>query len=246
MTDTVKPAAGGTVNALLRVVNIFLVAGLALAVVIFFLLVPAKDRTSVSWLNLGVGLFLFFLNMITFQWFVFKGGREPGTIASASIQGAIVWFYDLAAAGTIVASMFVKPENAFALFLSIQLVLVFLVLFGLAATLVLDRFIVTIDGNERRGSASLDEIKSISARLEPAVGRLPAEFDAAKKGFHSLKDDLRYLAPNPADEAIRLESEIRSMLLDLEAKLAAPEAASIGALTTSLAELVAQRKAQRQ
>jgi uncharacterized membrane protein len=248
MTETLKSPGGGKTNALLRVVNLCLVLALALASVIFFLVVPTKDRTSVAWIDLAAALFLIFLNMITFQWIVFKASRKAETIAAVSVQGGIVWMYDLAAAAAIVASFFARPENAFGVFLSIHLVLAFLVLFGIAATLVLDRYVATIDGKERRGGASISELRSMTERIAATFAHLPAEFDAAKRSFLASKDDIRYFAPNPSDNAIRLEGEIRTILSDLEAKIAVSpaDAAAVNALAVSLAEKVTLRKPMRQ
>jgi hypothetical protein len=191
------------------------IVGIALIVVFFFIWVPDSRRSSTAWLNLAVGLLLYFwVTSLAFH-IISRAFVEHEILPAFLLRAWAVIPYGVAAGALILLT----PLLDFTLLVTLHSIILFLALTSLVLSLVVAGFARNVKDSENERTSGILNLRSEVERISLAFGRLPAENQALVKFFSSIKEDVRYIAPNASIKAAELESRAMALLADVDRTL---------------------------
>lgn len=188
-------------------------AAAGIVVFIFFLLTNIEYRNPLSWLNLGITVWIIVLNGVVFLIVLNSLKKNIGALAVLLTSETIVAFYSLTVTVLVLISASITYEaDLWKNFLSYHLIALFFFLLGETLIFLATLFSGNVSQKEQEQSQGLDSIKNKTAQLHIKVNMLQNEFQNIKNAFASFADDLKYISPNPSKEAQDLEEQIGKKL----------------------------------
>jgi hypothetical protein len=199
-------------------------AGDAILLLAFFLLVPEDLRDVAGYLDLCVVLGVFTLNFpIHSLGWAFRSG-DAFRIPALSIRWFGTGVYSLFALAGVVRGALAAVQFRF------QLIYQLVCLFGLLAAMVLatraTSHTAVVDAEERANVAGLRELHEAAAGVEEALVFMGEGWQQQRTAIQMVREDLRFLSPSPRRPEQELEGRLTAELRDIRVLLNATDLAA--------------------
>jgi hypothetical protein len=194
--------------------------GLGLIVIGFLMAVPPASRTAVAFLDLLVLSLVYLVLLFTrpLNWPSTEAfSRE---IPALGVLLALHSSYAILSIGGIWYGWIADIPFRFQLWYHLAVTFVFLVFLTIAGRA--SEYAESVATVEQRRTDSLQTVKGAISECDAAFSRLGGEWASEYSIFQRIKDDVRYLSPCDAVNAVSLDLEISWALGELSAAISAP------------------------
>lgn len=228
----------------LPLLTLLYVAGLALLVLAFVLLLPAPLRGPVGYLDLAVASVVYSLNfpLLTLVWT--RRGSGESRFPMLAVRWWVTVLYSPAAIALgLFGAIYFFP---FRFQLIAQLALLFLLGLGFAMAAVTGTHVERVTQAEDGLKASLSELRATAGEVDDAFVMLGPEWHPQREILRRFREDLRFLSPHSgireADLEAKLTAELRGIRILLQARDLQSQSVDLDARLATCTSLLSLRK----
>lgn len=211
--------------------------GVVLAVSLFLAFVPEESRTSVKWMNLLIGLFIYSAFWGKFL-LLYPHQREFGDNVPlfSAYWMSLGWY---AAAAVVAMVLFWTFGVGFEKQAILQGVLLFGFVVSVCVGMGASNFMRGESERIREQVGGIREVQSASNRMKVRLSALPAAYGFVRREFDAFAEEATYVGGSNSPEAGKIERQMQGLLERLETQCSVPASpdeclATVKALQTAL------------
>ncbi len=183
-----------------------LIAGIALIITGFFLLIPAEKRTDIFWLDLIVGCVVYLASFARIYGLFIPTADFDKQIGGLGIRLAYIPLYSLSALAIIFICWHYKIEFRYQLYL--QLIAGFFLVLAFFLSQIGSGKVISVQNEQDMNRKGKNEILQTITRFDILFTNNTANWATEKTRMDSFKETVRYLSPTNNQYASDIDSEI--------------------------------------